>query len=260
MTRRFQHLQLHRPLVVIDLETTGCDPATDRIIELAAVRYTPEGQRFKLHTLVNPGIPIPAAATEVHGLRDADVAGSPPFGAVAPRLLRFVGAVDLAGFNIRTFDLQFLLAEFHRCGQRLPLAGRAVLDPMGIFHDREPRDLAAAVRFYCGRDHDEAHTALADALAAAEVLDAQLDRYRDLPRTPAELHRRLTPVDLAGRFRFEDGSVVFAFGRYRGRPLEEVADTDPDYLRWMLGQDFLDDVKELVASILNTVSPAAGRH
>ena len=125
-----------------------------------------------------------------------------------------------------------------------------MLDAQRIYHEREPRDLAAAVRFYCGREHTDAHGALADAEATASILDAQVGHYADLPRTVAALHESMTDVDVAGRFRTDDGRVVFAFGKHRGRPLEEVARQDPGYLTWFLDQDFLDDAKALVGQAL----------
>src|SRR5262249_44706766 len=160
------------------------------------------------------------------------------------RLLR---PCDLAGFNVKRFDLPFLLHEFARAGVRFPLGRRAVVDVMQIFHEHERRDLAAAVRHYLGREHRGGHRAGADAYATAAVLDAQLGRSPGLPRTVPELHGCLSPVDLAGRFgRREDGAVAFAFGKYADVPLAEVAHQDPGYLRWLLGQDFLPDVRELV--------------
>ncbi len=125
-----------------------------------------------------------------------------------------------------------------------------MLDAQRIYHEREPRDLAAAVRFFCGQDHAGAHGALADAEATAAILDAQVAHYADLPRTVAALHESMTDVDVGGRFRTEGGRVVFAFGKHLGCPLDEVARRDPSYLSWLLGQDFLDDAKALVGQAL----------
>ena len=164
---------------------------------------------------------------------------------------------DLAGFNIRRFDLPFLVAEFARAGIAFASGGRAVLDAQQLFHRQEPRDLAAALRFYCGREHDSAHGALADAEATAAILDAQVARYADLPATVAGLHEALTDVDIGGRFRSEAVRVVFAFGKHLGRPLDEVARRDPGYLGWMLTQDFLDDAKGVVERALIAASTEA---
>ena len=248
----FRHLTWSGSLAVLDTETTGRDPRRDRVVQVAALRYTRDDAPVSFDRRVDPGVSIPEAAVRVHGIRDADVAGCPAFGEVAAELLAFLGDAHLAGYNV-AFDLQFLAAEFGRCGLTLPLTGRAVLDAMKIFHRHEPRDLAAAVKFYCGRKHERAHSALDDAQATVELLDAQLEKYPDLPRHAADLGRYLAPVDLAGKFREEDGTVVFNFGKWLGRPLNEVADKDPVYLAWMLDRDFLPDVKEAVRRALERV-------
>lgn len=253
----FRNLTLSRPLVVLDTETTGRDSRRDRLVEIAAIKYVPGDDPQVFHRRLNPGVPIPAEATQVHGITEAHVTGCPTFDAVSRQLLKFVTDADFAGYNV-AFDLQFLAAEFSRCGIDLSLDGRAVIDPMQIFHQREPRDLAAAVGFYCGQSHRDAHSALADAVAAAAVLDAQLARYDDLPRSPAELHRRLGRVDAAGKFRLEDGEVVFGFGKYSGRVLDGVACDDPDYLAWMLDADFLPDTKALVRAALSRAQKSPG--
>ena len=253
---RFEHLALARPLAVLDVETTGRDPAADRLVEVAVVRFAPGSEPETFHARLDPGVPIPPAATAVHGIADADVAGCPTFGDVADDLRRFLAGSDLAGFNIKRFDLPFLAAEFRRCGKELDLRGVAVLDALQVFFDKEPRDLAAAVRLYCGRDHEDAHSAVADAVAAAAVLDGQLARYADLPRSVPELHRAYCPVDLAGKFRLEGGRVAFAFGKYGGRLVAEVAAEDPGYLRWLLGRDFPPDARRIAREALRRFAPA----
>jgi DNA polymerase-3 subunit epsilon len=166
----------------------------------------------------------------------------------------FLNGCDLCGYNLLRFDLRLLLNEYGRAGISFPLQGRRIIDPCRIFYQREPRDLAAAVLFYCGREHDGAHGAQADVLATLAVLEAQLDRYADLPKSVNALHEHLrdpTTVDLDGMFsRRPDGAVVFAKGKYKGRPLEEIAATKPDYLEWMLREDFFDDTKTVVAAAM----------
>jgi DNA polymerase-3 subunit epsilon len=227
-------LTLARPLAVLDVEATGVDVSIDRVVEVAVVRVGPGGGRTVFHSRVNPGIPIPPAAASVHGITDDDVAGCPPFAAVAPDLLQFLAGADPAGFGICRFDLPLLAAEFNRAGLDFPLAGRAVVDALAVFHRHERRDLAAAVRLYLGREHARAHSALADAEAALAVLDAQVARYA-LPPTPADLHAALIDGDVAGRLRKgPDGRVVLGFGKHARRPLADVAHTDPSYLTWVL--------------------------
>ena len=246
----FRHLVLERALAVLDLETTGVDARNDRIVEVGVLKLAPDAGPIYYRRLVHPGIPIPGAAVAIHGITDEDVAEKPRFRTIAPRLARLLADADLAGFNVRRFDLPFLAAEFARAGVEFRLGDRAVLDAQQIFHRHEPRDLAAAMRFYCGREHGAAHGALADAEATAAILDAQVARYADLPATVAGLHELLTDVDVCGRFRTEGGRVVFAFGKHLGRPLEEVACQDPGYLHWFLTQDFFDDAKALVGQAL----------
>lgn len=247
-----KHLQLDRPLTFFDIETTGVDPRSDRIVELAFLRLEPGCEPDEFVQRFNPGIPIPAPATAVHGITDGDVAEMPSFDTIAEPLAEYLADSDWAGFNLKRFDVPFLVAECARAGVELMVSGRSIVDVLQLYHARAPRDLAAAVRCYCGREHEGAHGALADARASAAVLDAQLARYLDLPRDVAALHRSTTEVDVAGRFRLQGGRVVFGFGKYRGCPLDRVAGSDPDYLRWVLSQDFLDDVRSLVERALGT--------
>jgi DNA polymerase-3 subunit epsilon len=247
----FRHLRLCRPLVFIDLETTGTDPWRDRVVELAMIRFAPGRAAVRLELRVNPGRSIPLAASAVHGIRDEHIVGCPSFAARAGRVQRFLGDADLAGFGIARFDLPMLASEISRAGWRLRLRGRHVVDALALFHRLEPRDLTAAVRRYCGRSHEGAHGARADALAAAAVLDAMLGRHAELPRDAAGLHRRLVEVDVEGWFRrAEGGAVVFGRGKHRDAALAEVARRDPSYLCWLLGRA-LPDAAGLIESALS---------
>lgn len=184
-----KNLRLERPIVFVDLETTGTDPAFDRIVEIAVLRIESDGRSELRTRRVNPERPIPPEATAVHGIRDEDVREAPTFRRIARSLLAFIGDADLAGYNLRRFDLPLLERELRACRLDLELSRRQVVDVMTIFHKKEPRDLAAAVRFYLKREHEGAHGAEADVQAAAEVLDAQLAAYEDLPRTVDGLAR-----------------------------------------------------------------------
>jgi DNA polymerase III subunit epsilon len=246
----FKHLRLTRPLAVIDIESTGVNPAADRVVEVAALRYAPGGKPMSFVRRVNPTVPIPPAASAVHGIVDADVADCRPFAGIARKLTRILDGCDLAGYGIKKFDLPLLVAEFRRAGLPFPLAGRCVVDALQIFHQKERRDLQAAFAFYCGGNFERAHRAGEDVRATALVLDGMLKRYRDLPRNIRDLHTRLTEADLAGRFRVVDGEPVFAFGKQYGRRLKDVARDDPAYLEWMLSGDFLDDVKGIILDAL----------
>jgi DNA polymerase-3 subunit epsilon len=252
----FKNLRLERPLAVLDLETTGTDPQKDRIVEISVLRVEADGQSRQWTQRVNPGIPIPPEATAVHHITNADVANEPPLEKVADEVLAILDGCDLAGFNIKRFDLRLLYVELGRVGRQLSLEGRSMVDAMEIFHTYEPRDLSAAVRFYCGREHESAHTATADVQATADILDAMLARYRDLPRSVPGIYQRFSvpgALDANGCFHKINGEVRFAFGKYRGQPLDVIARTKPDYLDWMLREAFLEDAKALVREALRKV-------
>jgi DNA polymerase-3 subunit epsilon len=254
-----KNLILNRPLAVVDLETTGTDARDDRIVEISVLKILPDGSHRVATRLLNPGIPIPAEATAIHNIDDASVADAPHFEAIADRLLAFLDGCDLCGFNLKKFDLQILRAEFARAGRTLSLEDRAIIDPMEIYHAYEPRNLAAAVRFYCGREHAGGHRAEADVQAAVEILDAMLGRYADLPRNVDDLFQRFKDprlVDAARRFTNVRGHIRFTFGKHRGEPLDEVAAQDPDYLDWMLSGSFFEDTKQVVRDALARVQAA----
>lgn len=252
---------LDRPLLFFDLETTGLDFKNDRIVELAFIKVTPRGDVLERERRFNPGIPIPPEATAIHGITDADVAEELPFCRTAKSLVEVLDGCDLAGFNIRRFDLQMLMKELERCGLELSLEGRRILDVQTIFHREEPRDLSAAARFYLARDHEEAHTALGDIRTSAAVLGAQLRRYEHLPRDLDGLHEycdQYAPVrtELERWFAETAEGRVFRRGRHRGQSLEAVARETPDYLRWMLGAEDMDEaVLRVVRSALAAVEP-----
>lgn len=249
-------LRIDRPIAFFDLETTGTDPARDKIVEISVLRIEPDGTREVRTRRIHPERPIPPDATAIHGIGDDDVRDAPPFRRVARDFLEFLGDADLAGFNVRRFDVPLLDRELRDCGLDLGLASRRILDAMTIFHRREPRDLTAAVRFYLGKDHEGAHGAEADVLATAEILAAQLERYPDLPDTVGELDAWANPVppgavDRQGKFVERDGEIVLAFGKHQGRPLREVARRAPDYLEWILRQpDFPADAREIARKAL----------
>lgn len=250
-----RNLALRRPIVFLDLETTGLNIATDRIVEIALLKVHPQGRRDSLVRRVNPGMPIPSEATRIHGIGDADVADAPSLAQLAPELLSFIGDADLGGFNIQRFDIPILQREMATAGQRLEMSGRAVVDAQSIFHRMEPRDLSAAYMRYCGKEIEALHSAAADAEACVEILDGQLDAYPDLPRTPQALVEYISPrdpngVDSEGKLLWRDGTIVFGFGKKRGRSLRVVAEEDPGYLRWILEGDFAEAVKDAARAAL----------
>ena len=251
--------QIDKPLAVFDLEATGTNPRVDRIVEMAVVIIFPEGRREVHAFRINPGVPIPPEASAIHGILDADVAREPTFKERAPKILELLDGCDLGGYNCIRFDIPMLIEEFVRAGLTFPVAGRRVVDAQRIFHKREPRDLVAALAFYCNDTHLDAHGAEADALATVRVLEGELARYPDLPRTVDELDRYCdsrdpTWADREGRLRIVDGAVTLNFGKKKGETLRHIAETDPGFLKWMLKAEFPTDTKDIVRKVLNDKS------
>ncbi len=250
---------LDRPIAFFDLETTGLSLSRDRIIELAVIRVSPRGDVFERVRRYDPGIPIPPEAAAVHGITDEMVVGEPSFRATSKSLAKLLEPCDLAGFNIRRFDLPILVAEFERVGIDFDVRDRRLIDMKMIFHREEPRDLSAAARFYLGRDHQDAHSALGDIRTTAAVLTAQLARYRHLPKDMEGLHAycdEMAPYvsEFDRWFKTTPGGLVFNRGKHRDSLLGEVAVTAPDYLDWMLRAD---DMNAAVAdAVREALSPA----
>jgi DNA polymerase-3 subunit epsilon len=255
-----KNLRLDRPLAFIDVETTGLSPYSDRIVELSILKIYPNGSKeYKSHR-VNPGIPIPAETTAIHGITDADVAGEPLFRQYARNIRDFLEDCDIAGFNVIKFDLPFIEAELARANIEFSRRGRYLIDSQVIYHQRDPRDLQAAYKKYCGKEMDNAHSAEEDAKAAAEILDGQLETHRDLPKDAAGLSSLCykveeNTVDVEGKFIWAEGDVVCNFGKYKGRLLKEIAKAYPDYLEWMSHGDFSAEVREIADKALKGEFP-----
>jgi DNA polymerase III subunit epsilon len=253
-------LLLDKPLAFFDLETTGTSVMTDRIVEIAIVKYLPGGSIASYASRVNPEMPIPPASTAIHGISDTDVVFEPTFKNIGNIVRNFLAGCDLSGYNVRRFDLPLLKKEFERVGMVFDIAEARVVDVQTVFHTREPRDLSAAYRYYCGKEHAGAHGALADVEVTAEVFAAQLERYPDLPRDIGELERLLHPrnplwVDEDGRLQWENGEAVMMFGKYRGKALREVLRIDPKYLGWIVGGEFPESTKNVVRLALSGTLP-----
>ena len=249
-------LHLDRPLVVFDLEATGLNKRTDRIVAIALVRYEPAGTAEQVCYLLNPGIPIPEDATAIHGITDDDVRDAPSFADLAEIIERHFADADLAGYNILGFDIQMLTEEFARVHRPFPLDGRRILDAQRIFFRKEPRDLSAALRYYCGETHEDSHNALGDVLATIRVLGGQFDRYPDLPPEMDALHDYCDPrdpawVDRTGRLKWARGEIVFNFGKFQGHSLRDAVARDPNFITWLLRSDFPDDTKQIVRNAVD---------
>ena len=254
-------LRLDRPLVVFDIEATGLNKRTDRIVAIALVRYEPIGTVEQVYYLLNPGIPIPEETTAIHGITDADVAAAPSFAEMAEALAAHFAGADLAGYNILGYDIPLLTEEFARANRPFSVDGRRILDAQRIFFRNEPRDLSAALRYYCGDAHDNSHDALGDVLATIRVLDGQFRKYPELPDAMEALNEYCDPrdpawVDRAGRLKWARGEVVFNFGKFQGQSLRSTVADDPNFITWLLRSDFPDDTKQIVRDAVNGKYPA----
>lgn len=255
-----QRLRLRRSMVSFDLETTGLDIRDDRVVEISCVKIDRDGTREILTHRVNPQMPIAKDATAVHGIRDEDVATAPTFEQLAAPLFEFFKGADLTGFNLEHFDLPLLTHEFARAGHKFPDGEVGVVDSRRIFMLKEPRDLTAAYRIYCDKELTDAHSAEADAIAAADILLAQVERYGDLPTDVQALHDFCHPtqpdwVDPDGRLLWREGKAVIGFGKHREKSLESLAKNNPGYLRWILTASFSDAVVAIVEAALRGEFP-----
>lgn len=246
-------ISLNRPLVIFDLETTGVNITSDRIVELYLIRVQPDKSEKHWHSRFNPGIPIPAEVTRIHGISDADVQDAPSFADKATEVFQLFQDADIGGFNSTRFDLPLLIEEFNRCGIILDLHKRHFADAQRIYHLMEPRNLAAAYRFYCQAELTHAHSAEADTRATWEIIQAQADRYPELKGKIDHIHRFTgmeQQVDLANRLiKDEQGREIFNFGKYKGRVISEVFDQEPSYYEWMMQGDFPADTKRNITRI-----------
>ena len=245
-------LQLTKPLAFIDLETTGVNLGTDRIVEIAIVKILVDGTRSTKRKLINPGIPIPAASSEVHGITDEMVKEAPTFKQVAQELKQMLDGCDLAGYNSNRFDIPLLVEEFLRAEIDFDMKGRKMLDVQHIFYKMEPRTLGAAYQFYCGKTLEGAHSAEVDASATHEILEAQLNRYPVLGNTIDAVLKEIGEeiiVDFARRFVMENGVEVFNFGKFKGRPVADVLRVEPQYYDWMMRGDFPQHTKQKLTEI-----------
>jgi DNA polymerase-3 subunit epsilon len=246
-------INLKNPLVFIDLETTGINVVTDRIVEIAVLKLTPNGKQEVKTRRINPTIPIPAEATAIHGISNDDVKEMPTFKEVAKSLAQFMEGCDLAGFNSNKFDFPLLAEEFLRADVDFDFHKRKFIDVQTIFHKMEKRTLEAAYKFYCEKDLVGAHGAEVDTIATFEVLKAQLDRYPELQNSVehlAEFSTHNQNVDFAGRIIYDEKGVeVFNFGKYKGRSVVEIFTKEPSYYAWMMNGDFPLYTKKILTNI-----------
>ena len=237
------NLKLHKPLCIFDLETTGVNVSSDRIVEICILKVNPDASRESKTWLVNPGMPIPEASSLVHGIYDKDVMNAPSFKEIASKVLEMIKDSDLGGFNSNRFDVPVLAEEMLRAGIDFDLSKHRFVDAQTIFFKKEPRTLGAAYQFYCDKTLENAHSAEADTLATFEVLDAQVGKYEDLPNDIAGLseysfHQK--NADLAGFIGYNDKQEeTFNFGKYKGQTVKSVFQKDLGYYGWLQNADFL---------------------
>ncbi len=238
------NLNLERPLAIFDLETTGLNITSDRIVEIAIIKVYPDGKEEHFCKRVNPQMPIPKETSEIHGIYDIDIINEPIFDLIAASVVEFIGDADLAGFNSNKFDIPVLAEELMRAGSDFDISQRKFVDVQNIFHKMEQRTLAAAHQFYCKKPIENAHNALHDAQATWDVLKAQMAHYADLSNDIPSLSEfskagNYNLLDFAGRLAInEKDESIYNFGKHKGKTIKEVARIEPGYYGWMLDADF----------------------
>lgn len=247
-------LNLKNPLVFFDLETTGTNINSDRIVEICYLKVHPNGNEESKTLRINPEMHIPEESSAIHGIYDEDVKDCPTFKEVAKKIAADIEGCDLAGFNSNRFDIPVLAEEFLRAGVDIDLMKRKFIDVQVIYHKMEQRTLSAAYKFYCNKNLEDAHTAEADTRATYEVLKAQLDRYTDILQNDinflSEYSCHTKNVDFAGRIVYNDQGVeVFNFGKYKGIAVKEILQKDPGYYSWILQGDFTLNTKNVLTKI-----------
>ncbi len=245
-------LHITKPIAFIDLETTGVNLGKDRIVEIAIVKILPDGNKSVKRKIINPQIPIPKNASDIHGITDDMVKDAPTFAQVANELKQMLDGCDLAGYNSNRFDVPLLIEEFMRVNVDFDMKGRKLVDVQNIFHKMEQRTLAAAYKFYCNKTLEAAHSAEADATATYEVLLAQLEKYPDLGTTVESIIKAIGDDaidDFARRFVMDNGVEVFNFGKFKGQPVADVLKREPQYYDWMMKGDFPQHTKQKLTEI-----------
>ena len=256
-----QSLEFDKPIVFFDLETTGISAPHDRIVEFSAIKLYPDGHRDGKSMRMNPNMPIPKSATDVHGITNEDVVGLPTFAYYAVELAEFFGDADLGGFGVSRMDIPLLETEFRRAGVEFSRVGRRIVDAQILFHLLEPRDLSAAYKKYCGADLEDSHSADADTEASLAVVEGILAMHPELPRSVEGLNavcnrEQENWIDSQGKFMWSSGVAVLGFGKYKGVPVKDVVKRAPGYLDWMVKSDFPDDTKQVAERALRGELPS----
>lgn len=250
-------LQLKKPLAVLDIEATGSNVTTDRIVEIAMVKYLPDGTRSVKRKIINPQMPIPQAITEIHGITDDMVKDAPVFKQAAQEIKQFLDGCDLACYNAYRLDVPLLMEEFIRAEVEFDFKSRKLIDVQKIFHTMEQRTLSAAYKFYCNKPLEDAHSAEADAAATAEILFAQVERYPQLGSSVESIVKALGEdniIDFARRLAYDEkGIEVFNFGKHKGRAIADVLKVEPQYYDWMMKGEFPQNTKQKLTEIYTRI-------
>jgi DNA polymerase-3 subunit epsilon len=248
-------LKIERPIAFFDLETTGVNLSTDRIVEIALIKVMPDLSRVVKRKLINPEMPIPKSSSDIHGITDDMVKDAPTFKQAGNEIKQFIEGCDLAGYNSNRFDIPLLMEEFLRAGMEVDLSSMKMLDVQHIFYAMEPRTLTAAYKFYCQKDLINAHSAEADVNATIDVLLAQIEKYESLGNSVDTILATVGEekiVDYARRFSFDEKGVeVFNFGKYKGKSVSQVLKNEPQYYDWMMKGDFPLHTKQKLTEIFN---------
>ena len=252
-------LKITKPLAVIDVETTGLNAQEDRIIDICITKIFPEGNEETLNSFINPLVNIPIESTKIHGITDKDVEGKPTFKEFAQKIINIINNCDLCGFQIK-FDLDFLESEFKRCGVHYSKEGRIILDVKHIYYKLEPRDLSTAHLKYCGTSLENAHRANGYVRATINVLKAQLEQNDILPRDISSLQEFCNPkdplwIDDEGKLMWYKGEAIINFGKHKGKTLRYISGNEPDYLDWVICQDFSSKVKNIIEEAIKGKFP-----
>ncbi len=273
------NFNLKKDLCFFDIESTGLNVMRDRIIQIAIIKYHKNGaEPEELELMINPGVPISAEAMNVHGITPKDVSNKPVFSQVAQQLFDFIGDADLAGYNISRFDVPLLMEEFARVGFDFDVEKRRLVDVQRIFYKMEPRNLKAALRFYCNKEIEDAHDAMADVRATIDVFKGQLKMYDavdykddDGHLTPAPIRNDIQAlhdftqdtgtIDVTNRLKYNDkGEVIFNFGKYLGEPVLKVLEKEYNYGHWILSKDFSVQVKKVIRTLMKEHEQSQKQH
>ena len=248
------NLQLNKPLAFIDLKTTGINVSSDRIVEIAIVKIAVDGGKTVKRKIVNPTIPIPQGAIDVHGITNEMASAAPTFKEVANEIKQFIEGCDIGGYNSNRFDIPLLVEEFLRCDINIEIEDRKMVDVQKVYHLMEQRTLSAAYKFYCNKELEGAHGAEVDATATFEVLEAQIEKYSQIGNSVESILKFTGEeiiVDFSRRFIMENGIEIFNFGKHKGKPVTQVLKEEPQYYDWMMRGDFSLHTKQKITEILN---------